>query len=246
LAGVAAACAWGVLKDRQAIIAGQVAQCVSFGMHFALIGAYTGSALCALSLVQLTAASALTSRAAHGVFWATVPAIALFTLATWDGLPSAAAAAGLAFATLGRWQRDPLRLRWFFLGSSSDWEAHNILVLSPFGLATDALTLGTSGWRIWRTYAARDRGEETMRGWMRRRVERQAQLMGAMMERVGVDPAAAPHGRALAAAGRRCLWCASSQRCMSWLPQAGPVARAPSFCPNARLLEDARVRADPN
>jgi hypothetical protein len=245
LVGLTAACTWGLLKERRAIIAGQCVQCVSFGIHFGLIGAYTGSVLCALSLVQLVSASALSSRTARAAFWATAPAIALITLATWNGAASAAAAMGLALATAGRWQSDPLRLRWCFLGSSSGWAAHNLIVVSPFGLVTDVLTLCTNGWRIWRTYAARGPGQgEDMRGWMKRRVERQAELMGAMMERIGCDPSAASlRGRAYAAAGRRCLWCPFSQRCASWLEETGPASRAPAFCPNARFLEDARAAA---
>lgn len=85
-----------------------------------------------------------------------------------------------------------------------------------------------------------------MRGWMRERVERQERLMDAMMERVGVDPGVAVlRGRTFAAAGRRCLWCAVSQRCERWLENDGPAIRAPSFCPNASFFEDARCLAGP-
>lgn len=86
--------------------------------------------------------------------------------------------------------------------------------------------------------------DRAARAWpMAKRVERQARLMGAMMERAGVDPGAAARearGIAFAAASRRCLICSSSELCEQWL--AGGTGDAPpAFCPNAAFL--ARVRA---
>jgi hypothetical protein len=67
--------------------------------------------------------------------------------------------------------------------------------------------------------------------------------MGAMMERLGVDPAAAAlRGRAFAAASRRCLWCAASVRCGQWLETAIPQDRAPAFCPNAAFFGEIGSR----
>lgn len=228
-----------------------------FGAHFALIGAFTGAAMCALSFVQLTAAGLRRSRLSAAVFRATVPAMAVLAALTWSG----AAVAGLALGTLGRWQQDARRLRWFFLGASLGWAAHNLLVMSPFGLTTDALALATNGWRLRRTrkgagaarapVPVRDAGSAagspagtgrrtTMRGWMLGRAERQAQLMGRMMERLRVDPAAAAlRARAFAAAGRRCLWCGASRQCGRWLEEGG--GSAPSFCPNARFFAEAAL-----
>ena len=41
--------------------------------------------------------------------------IALLTVLTWNGLASAGAAFGMTMATLGRWQKDTFKLRWFFV-----------------------------------------------------------------------------------------------------------------------------------
>lgn len=81
-----------------------------------------------------------------------------------------------------------------------------------------------------------------MYGWMRGRFERQARLMGAMMERIGVTPEmAAGRGRLYDAANRRCLWCDAHQECGKWLEQNRSAEEAPSFCPNAQFFEDARL-----
>ena len=81
---------------------------------------------------------------------------------------------------------------------------------------------------------------------MFRRVERQAQLFGEMMDRLDVDPGAAARedrGMAYAGASRRCLWCARSAECREWLDHGGKSA-APLFCPNADYLNRARGAHD--
>jgi inner membrane protein/uncharacterized protein DUF6455 len=239
--GVASAIVWGLLRDRRAILIGQGVQAICFGAHFAVIGAYTGAAMCALSLVQLGAAASARSRIATLAFWGTAPAIVLLAGWSWHGLASAGAALGLALATVGRWQRDPLALRWYFVFSTLGWASHNLLVASPFGLATDAMALSTNGWRIWRGRMGGGR-TMTMRRWMRDRVERQARLMGDMMERLNVDPAVTMlRDRAFATATRRCLWCSASEQCRQWLDEGATPDRAePDFCVNAPLFLELR------
>ncbi len=81
-----------------------------------------------------------------------------------------------------------------------------------------------------------------MQGWIRRRVARQSQFMGAMMDRIGVEPgAAASHARGFAAASRRCLWCPAAQQCGQWLEQTSQAQSAPDFCPNAAFFDDRRT-----
>jgi hypothetical protein len=83
-----------------------------------------------------------------------------------------------------------------------------------------------------------NRWSTTMRIWLRRRFERQARLMGAMMERIGIEPElAASRGRLYDAANRRCLWCAAHEECGKWIEQHQNAERGPDFCPNARFFE---------
>jgi len=80
---------------------------------------------------------------------------------------------------------------------------------------------------------------------MTRWVERQANLFGQMMERVGADPSVAVRERfegGFAAACRRCLACPSTTDCQRWL-EAGGAGAAPSFCPNAAFLNHVRKPA---
>lgn len=80
-----------------------------------------------------------------------------------------------------------------------------------------------------------------MRIWLRRRFERQARLMGAMMARVGIEPAeAASRGRLYDAANRRCLWCNAHDACGKWIEQNWSAGHSPGFCPNATFFEVAK------
>ena len=67
---------------------------------------------------------------------------------TWNGMASAGAAFGMAMATLGRWQKDTFKLRWFFVLCSLGWGAHNTVVGSPFGLASDTMCFVSNLWRL--------------------------------------------------------------------------------------------------
>lgn len=80
---------------------------------------------------------------------------------------------------------------------------------------------------------------------MAKRVERQARLMGEMMERVGADSGvAAREGRgiSLAAASRRCLLCGNFGACRRWLDEGGDTV-APEFCANAAYFDRVRASA---
>jgi hypothetical protein len=122
LTGVIAGSSWGFLKDRRAILGLQAFATVMFGIHYGLLGAWSGSAMCATTLVQAMASlPEKRTRATTILFWSTVPMIALLTVLTWNGLASAGAAFGMAMATLGRWQKDTFKLRWFFVLCSLGW-----------------------------------------------------------------------------------------------------------------------------
>lgn len=149
ITGVIAGSSWGFLKSRRAILAVQAFATVMFGIHYGLLGAWSGSAMCAVTLVQAMASlPERRNRATTILFWSTVPMIALSTVLTWNGLASAGAAFGMAMATLGRWQTDTFKLRGFFILCSMGWATHNTIVGSPFGLASDTMCFVSNLWRL--------------------------------------------------------------------------------------------------
>ena len=76
---------------------------------------------------------------------------------------------------------------------------------------------------------------------MLNRVFCQAERMDRMMDRVGVDPAAAARvdrGMALYEARTRCIACCNERQCRDWLARSEPVASSepPEFCHNAEFF----------
>lgn len=70
---------------------------------------------------------------------------------------------------------------------------------------------------------------------MCRHVERQAQHMSEMMERLDVDGAAAARhqfGSSFARARTNCLLCRSTNECSRWIKSAPGAEHPSSYCPN--------------
>lgn len=135
---------WPLLKGRRAMLLGQAASAVAFGVHYLLLGARTGAAMTALSLTQgLAALPAGRSWARTAVFGATVPAMLALVGLTWHGWPSVCAALGLLLATAGRWQGTALGLRLGFFASGIAWICHDVLTGSLYGLGADLFCMAT-------------------------------------------------------------------------------------------------------
>lgn len=82
---------------------------------------------------------------------------------------------------------------------------------------------------------------------MSRRVERQAQRLHRMMERLGLRPgtlARLHDGRGYAEAHNRCLSCNAGEACNRWLAEAASAQDRPKFCRNLPLLE-ACLQSEP-
>lgn len=139
-AAFAGSCLWPLMKQRRGLLVGQAATNLLFITHFILLGAYTAAALCALVVTQVLTALPETRRRWHSaLFVATVPGIAVVAVATWAGLPSALSSIGISLSTTARWQSNTTRMRLFLLVAGLFWVSHNILVMSPFAIASDGM-----------------------------------------------------------------------------------------------------------
>lgn len=153
-AGTAAGMGWALFRGRVAMLAVQLAASVLFALHFALLGAATGSLMNVLAAVQAAAAIPLGTRPGFRyVYLAVLPLIATGLAATWHGVPSAFAAAGLAFVSLGRYQTDVRLFRLCMAVALPCWFGHNLLVMSVPGMLSDvsatvinAVMLARMGW----------------------------------------------------------------------------------------------------
>lgn len=84
---------------------------------------------------------------------------------------------------------------------------------------------------------------------MFRQVERQASRFSEMIVQLDVDTGKLVRRRAGAAyaeARERCLNCSHTRECLPWLDARQTGRSAPSFCPNASLLEDCRRSPAPD
>lgn len=143
--------AWPLFRNRRPMLGGQAACAVSYSIHYALIGASTGAAMMLLSIVQIVVAWRDDRRWWEwGIYASTLPAMAWFMWSTWSGVISVGAAAGLAFSSVGRWQRSPAALRWLFLASGLSWVVHDVMAGSLYGLCGDALGIATLILGAWR------------------------------------------------------------------------------------------------
>ncbi|HYD70188.1 YgjV family protein [Azospirillum sp.] len=144
-----------LLRDRRAILGAQAAGCLAFALHYHALGAYTGTLMCVLGLVQMaTALPAERPRWAGALFLATVAGGFAVAAATWLGVMSAFSAVGFALASLGRWQTDRDAMRRCFLAGTLSGAGHNGLAGSAFGLCADALALSGLLWSLRRDQGA--------------------------------------------------------------------------------------------
>lgn len=136
----------GIMPRRDRILLASAACAAAFGVHYLTLGALTGTAMCAISVMQSLVALTCLGRPGRSVwvpplFAGSTLAAAGLTAATWNGWPSACAACGTLLATCARLHAAPQPMRLLFLGASLCWAGHNLLVGSAFGLTCDLLTI---------------------------------------------------------------------------------------------------------
>jgi hypothetical protein len=139
--GIALGSSWALFRTRRTILLIQSAGALAFMLHFLLLGAATGAAMCGVGMLQGLAAASGRPRILVLVYLASVLIIFCSIFWTWSGLPSICAVAGSAFATFGRLRHEPQAMRWSFLCCTLAWIGHNLVMQSPFGLVSDGLSL---------------------------------------------------------------------------------------------------------
>ncbi|WP_448192469.1 YgjV family protein [Azospirillum sp. sgz301742] len=151
LAGLVLGTASTLIGDRRVCLTVQAAACALFALHYAGLGASTGTLMCALGLVQMaTAFPSERPRWTGALFLATLPAGLCVAAATWHGAMTALSAIGFVLGTIGRWQTSMLSMRACSAAATVFGAGHNALAGSGFGLGSDALALSGHLWSLWR------------------------------------------------------------------------------------------------
>lgn len=156
LAGLILGTASTLIGDRRVCLAVQAAGCTLFAVHYACLGASTGTLMCALGLVQMaTAFPVERPRWTGALFLATLPAGLCVAATTWHGAMTALSATGFVLGTIGRWQTSMKPMRACYATATVFGAGHNALAGSAFGLGSDALALSGHLWSLWRLRSRR-------------------------------------------------------------------------------------------
>lgn len=140
LAGTAAGMSWPLFRGRLGMLLAQFATNLCFALHYALLGAETGSVMNLLAAAQVAAAIPLGTRPGFRlVYLAVLPFIAAGVVLTWNGVPSAFAALGFAFVSLARYQTDVRLFRLVMAVAIPFWFGHNLAVASVPGMVADVV-----------------------------------------------------------------------------------------------------------
>ena len=143
-------------RTGRGIILMQVFSCLTFAVHFALLGAWTGAALNLLGVLRLvTALSFDRYPLARRLYLLFFPLIWVVTAAVAESWSDLLPAIGYTLGTLAVMQSDLLRLRVLYLLAHPFWLTYNLLVGSQGGIAVEILNIASSSLAIVRHRAKR-------------------------------------------------------------------------------------------
>lgn len=139
-----AAIAFGILSlqlpKRRGILLFQMTANALWVVHFGLLSAFTGAIMNLIGVIRVAAFFHWDGeRRPIGVLIGILALIIIGGLVTWQGLISLLPMVGFIVATLGLWQRDEQRIRWFMLAAVPFWISYNALSGSQAGIANETL-----------------------------------------------------------------------------------------------------------
>jgi hypothetical protein len=125
-AGLICQLTWPLMRTRPSILAVQMGIGAGYGIQYAFLGAWSGTAICFLgasqTVIALIAGDRPGLRKLGLVF---LPLVWVLAFATWAGISSLFALAACSLTMLGRLQSSTVALRGFMLGAA------------PFGISYD-------------------------------------------------------------------------------------------------------------
>jgi hypothetical protein len=181
---------WPLFRARTTMLVTYIGNNLGFVVHYALLGQWTAVAMNGLMSVQTVMAIMLARLPRlRWAYYALMPALALASLITWHGLPSAFAASATMLSTIGRMQTNDAVLRVLLLASTPFWTAHDLTVGSLPGLIADLLSMATGAVMLLRRAPAVRRILMSAMEQVRRLAQR-AGLFGQQLQTRRTRPAA--------------------------------------------------------
>lgn len=127
-------------KTKQKILGFQVFSFLFWALHYALLGAWTGTALALLNSLRVIAFYKYKTRPRWLLYTFLILAL-LFAAITWEGYISLFVVGGVFFATISTFQQDEQKLRYLFPPSNIMWIVYNLFVRSYSGVLSEIIVL---------------------------------------------------------------------------------------------------------
>ena len=124
-------------NNRKTILRIQLLSGLLWTIHFALLGAFTGSALNLLSSLRNYLFEKY--RKHSWIFWLVISAFVIATILTWKNWTSILPFIGVMIGTASMWQKKPQHMRWMFAFVPPFWFAYNALNGSYPGMLGDTI-----------------------------------------------------------------------------------------------------------
>ncbi len=142
-------------KKRSTLITLKLICDVLWGLHYFLLGAWSGAILNVINMGRETVFQLKTSRQwARSRIW-----VAVFisvgiasTLFSWQGPESLLPAVGSSISVIGLWCNDPKYIRVFSFPGITLWFVYSIIQGTPIGILSNAVTLFSIGVGLYRDF----------------------------------------------------------------------------------------------
>ena len=158
-AGVAANLVWPLMHKRSTLLIWQTVACSLMLIHFELISAHSGALIMLLAGTQATLAIQLErSPRFKYIYLGSLALTPVICFLTWQGAESIFSSLALAIVCIANFQLNQLHQRALLITAIFAWVAHNVMVGSIPGLASNGLAFCVSAIMLLRVY----RNEKTL------------------------------------------------------------------------------------
>ncbi len=142
-------------KKRSTLITLKLICDVLWGLHYFLLGAWSGAILNVINMGRETVFQLKTTKKwAQSRIWVAVFIIVGIssTLLSWQGPASLLPAVGASISVVGLWCDDPKFIRVFSFPGISLWFLYSIIRRTPIGIVSNAITLFSIGVGLYRDF----------------------------------------------------------------------------------------------
>ena len=133
---------WPLFPGRKGMLLTQIGVSAGFASHYALLGAWAASSVCAIGAAQtVIALFSQRSEKLNCLGYAAIPLMIFVGLLTGNGPEAWLAVIGMVLIAAGRMQTDQFKLRALILSGCVFWAAHDLWIGSFIAFSADMLSV---------------------------------------------------------------------------------------------------------